>query len=58
MGNHDVEPSAEIRQLAHFLREMHVALLEEGFSEKQALLILGQTLAAGMAANQSDDETP
>ena len=31
-------------------RDLYVALTSEGFSEKQALAIIGQTIAAGMSA--------
>lgn len=40
-----VEPSAEIRNAAHMVREMYVALLMEGFTEAQALQIIGYSLS-------------
>lgn len=40
------EPSADIRQAASALRQMYVALTMEGFDERQALVIIGQVLAA------------
>jgi hypothetical protein len=40
------EPSADIRLLASVLRQMFVALVAEGFSERQALVIIGQALIA------------
>jgi hypothetical protein len=39
------EPSAEHRQAAAQLRQMFVALVNEGFTEHQALVIIGQMLA-------------
>lgn len=41
-----VEPSAELRVLASVLRQAYVALVAEGFTEQQALAIVGQLLAA------------
>jgi hypothetical protein len=45
-----VEPSADKRQAAHELREIYVALLAEGFTERESVAIIGQILAAGGAA--------
>jgi hypothetical protein len=42
-----VEPSADLRQAAAQMRQMFIALLNEGFEERQALAILGQVIAAG-----------
>ena len=41
MASFGVEPSADVRGLAHSVREMFVALLDEGFTDRQALLFLG-----------------
>ena len=41
------EPSADIRQLASFLWQTYVALLNEGFSEQQALQIVANVLRPG-----------
>ena len=41
-----IEPSAEMRQLANVLRQMYVALLDQGFTVPEALQIIGYTLAA------------
>lgn len=41
-----VEPSANARQMARACRDIYVALTQEGFSETQALRILGAVLAA------------
>jgi hypothetical protein len=44
------EPSADIRTLASVLRQTYLALIAEGFSEAEAMAIIGQTLAAGASA--------
>lgn len=38
------EPSADLRQAASAMRQMFVALVNEGFSEDQALQIIGHVL--------------
>jgi hypothetical protein len=40
------EPSADLRQAASALWQMFVALRSEGFNEQQALVVIGQVLAA------------
>lgn len=40
------EPSADLRTMASALWQMFVALTAEGFSEQQALAIIGQVIAA------------
>lgn len=40
------EPSADLRTTANMLRQTFVALTNEGFTERQALVIIGQILAA------------
>jgi hypothetical protein len=40
------EPTAELRQLASLLHQTFIALTNEGFTEQQALVIIGQILAA------------
>lgn len=40
------EPAADLRQMASFLWQTFVALRDEGFSESQALVLIGQMLAA------------
>lgn len=45
-GNGPTEPTAEIRQAASALWQVFVALKAEGFSEQQALVIVGHVLAA------------
>lgn len=44
-----VEPSADQRSAAKNLHEMFVALTNEGFTETQALTILGYVLHAGLS---------
>lgn len=41
-----MEPSAELRSGANQLRQLYVALTNEGFTDQQALTIIGQMLAA------------
>jgi hypothetical protein len=38
------EPSAALREAARAVREIFVALVNEGFTEQQALIIVGQVL--------------
>jgi hypothetical protein len=40
--NGPTEPSADLRTMAAFLWQTYVALTLEGFSEQQALTIIGQ----------------
>jgi hypothetical protein len=40
------EPSADLRQLASMLFQTYTALTNEGFTEQQALVVIGQILAA------------
>jgi len=43
-----VEPSSDLRQWANFHRQMFVALTGEGFTEDQALTLVGEVLAAAI----------
>ena len=54
--NSPTEPSADMRAMAHTFREMFVALRAEGFNEQQALAVIGQTIAASIAANQKPED--
>lgn len=47
MGKAPIEPSADLRELASALRQMYIALVNEGFDDRQALIIIGQAMAAG-----------
>lgn len=44
MTNGPIEPTADMRQAANQLRQMFIALTLEGFTETQALVILGHML--------------
>lgn len=46
MTNGPVEPSADLRQFASMMRQMYIALTMEGFTEHEALVVIGQILAA------------
>jgi hypothetical protein len=46
VANGPMEPSAEMRKGANRLRQLFIALTNEGFTEKQALVIIGQILAS------------
>lgn len=46
MSQAPTEPSADLRQLASMLWQMFIALRAEGFSETQALKVIGEVLAA------------
>lgn len=45
MTNGPIEPAANLRELANTLHQMFVALTQEGFTEQQALIVIGQLLA-------------
>lgn len=40
-----IEPSADHRTLAKFIQQMYVALMDEDFTEKQAIAIVAEMLA-------------
>lgn len=44
MSNHPTEPSADLREAASFMWQTFVALTSEGFTEAQALVIIGHML--------------
>lgn len=46
MSNGPVEPAADLRQVANWIRQMYLALQQEGFTEQQSLVIVGQILGA------------
>lgn len=50
MTNHGivgpVEPSADMREMANHCRQMYLALVEQGFTEDEALRLLSVTLSA------------
>jgi hypothetical protein len=49
----EVEPSAEHRVFAKMVRQMFLALVAEGFTEQQALVIVGQVMALAVKAGES-----
>ena len=51
-----VEPSAEIKALAHFQRQVFLAHMEYGFTAEEALALTQFTLSMGMAAEEELDE--
>jgi len=46
VSNGPIEPNADMRVMANALRQMFLALIQEGFNEQQAMQIIGVTLAA------------
>jgi hypothetical protein len=50
VSNGPIEPSADLRELANMLRQTYVALTLEGFTAQEALVIIGQILAANGGA--------
>lgn len=52
------EASASARATARSLRDLHVALVAEQFTDDQALRIIGTVLAAAMHANNRRDDRP
>lgn len=46
MSNGPVEPAAGLRQLASVLHQTFVALVAEGFTEPQALKVIGHILSS------------
>ncbi len=48
-----IEPSAALRQAAKGLREMYVALTNEGFTPAEALAIIGYAVSASIRGGKS-----
>ena len=48
MNEIPMEPAADMRVLANTIRQVYVALMQEGFNNQQALVIVGQILAGQM----------
>lgn len=46
------EPTADMRMLARQLKDMFQALTAEGFTERQALAIIGEVIATGAKGQQ------
>ncbi len=51
--NGPVEPSADLRQAASLIRQTYIALVAQGFSEQQALIVVGQVIAANTPRDPS-----
>lgn len=47
-----MEPTAELRAAANHLRQMYVALIDQGFTSGEALTICGYAIAANAAGGQ------
>lgn len=52
MPNTPYEARSDFRQFAVTMHEMFIALIEAGFSEQQALIMLGQILAASTSGGE------
>lgn len=39
-----IEPAAEVRQVANTVAQLYAGLRQEGFSEQQALYLIGQMM--------------
>lgn len=50
------EPNAELRAAASTLWQMFTALVDEGFTEHQALIVLGQVMASSMGGGSSNND--
>lgn len=50
------EPPANFRQMARTFRDMYIALVKEGFSEAQALRIVGEMVTASIASAVKKDD--
>lgn len=46
-----VEPSADLREFASNIRQMYLALVEQGFTEQQAFNICGITIASAFGSS-------
>jgi len=42
-----LEPSADHREFAYMCRQMFIALVSQGFTEAQALAVIGHMIAGG-----------
>lgn len=55
-GRGAVEPSADARMFARNMHGLYIALTLEGFTEAQALQIIGMTIAASTLRGDTDGE--
>lgn len=46
------EPTADARTFARNLRDLFIALQAEGFTERQAILLIGQAIAASQGQGE------
>jgi hypothetical protein len=53
MTNGPIEPAADLRTMANMIRQAFLALLQEGFTEHQALVIVGQLVTANSSGGGS-----
>jgi hypothetical protein len=51
-----VEPTADIRQFAIFLRQAYVALVDQGFSPRETLTIIGHMIMANASSSGDSEE--
>lgn len=51
MTNGPIEPTADAREFAKACHQIFVALTLEGFTEQQALIIIGQMIAANQGGS-------
>lgn len=51
MTNGPIEPHADMRQMANVYHQMFVALTQEGFTEQQALQIVGVIIHSTWASS-------
>lgn len=49
---YSIEPPQEMREGAHHLRAYYSSLIQAGFDDRQALVIIGQVLAAGIQGDK------
>lgn len=49
------EPTADARTFARSVRQLYVALRQEGFGESQAIQIIGIGIAASIQSNQTQE---
>lgn len=50
------EPSAQARSMARTCRDQYDALRAEGFTDPQALMLIGEMMAAAAISGADDDD--
>lgn len=53
MSNGPIEPAADAREVARAVHQQFVALTQEGFTEHQALVIIGQMISGSFGSGAS-----